>query len=734
MTDTPTPTRVIFLSAVSNEFHNVPAEQRHVFHSYRSVLKQAFDTLARGQYEVIVQEDLVQGFGDLLETLENEVARSLFVVHLVGDLAGFQPESATLRKLYERRPDLLETNPEVRAAIGDGAGITYTQWEFYLAVHHGKDQLVFEAQPDAPRSPLYAPIPSDAASQDAHRRRIEITGHHRGSFHDQGDVARRAMRSFLHFHVDPLVDPVEPSAEDLAEAWAHQVEIVGQLAAAIKKPNTRDVPVIDPANVAAFVAAVRAAAERWCVNLATIVDIAARYEEEVRAAAGGEPTFKSLYDEAFAQLALGDYTASAFNARRAADLALKHLQQQPEFDHIYREDAGNALLLLYEAAEAAHEIPAAIAALEEAGSLIDKENYPLTWADVHEPLAKFLLEQAKWDRADELISEIIDIREDHQGENHPALAPTLLLWAHLLGAQANYTAMESVAARAERIFNGDIPLDLAGIAIAMRLQGSAMQSQGRMEEAEPLKRGALHLGEQICGRDHPSVGIDMSNLALLLMRTHRQEEAESLLRQALMIHEQSFGPSHLDVSIDLSNLALLLGEENRLEEAEPLMRRAFSITEQIYGPDHPNVGVALSNLAQVLRASGRHEDAESLMRRALMIHEESFGTEHPSVAVDLRNLALLLKETGRLEEAKAKMLRALQILLRLSAVKGYEHPDLHRGAVSYAGLLKQMGQSDEEILRQMDSLCSAFGLSALRLLWPPTPSKNSPHAPSSIIS
>jgi hypothetical protein len=225
------PKRVIFVSAVSNEFHRVPPDQRHSFQSYRDVLKQAFRILAP-HYEVIVQEDLVQGFGDLLETLEHEIARSLFVVHLVGDLAGLVPEPAVLDSLHNRHPDFLAGAPKLRAAVGDGEGITYTQWELYLSFHHGQHPLIFEAQPSVPRSPLFAPTQSDAVSQENHRRRIEATGYHRGTFADQGDVTRKCVRSFLHFRVDPLVDPVEPSAAELAEAWAHQEEIVKQLATA----------------------------------------------------------------------------------------------------------------------------------------------------------------------------------------------------------------------------------------------------------------------------------------------------------------------------------------------------------------------------------------------------------------------------------------------------------------------------------------------------------------------
>jgi len=125
---------------------------------------------------------------------------------------------------------------------------------------------------------------------------------------------------------------------------------------------------------------------------------------------------------------------------------LELIQKQPIDEPYHREAALNALLFLHEVAKAAHDTPAAIAALEEAGALIDKETNPLLWADIYEPLAEFLLEHAKLDRAGELINDIIDIREECQGESHADLAGTLLLWANLLHKRANYAGMESVAA------------------------------------------------------------------------------------------------------------------------------------------------------------------------------------------------------------------------------------------------------------------------------------------------
>jgi len=615
--------RVIFVSAVSNEFHDAPPGKRHLFHSYREIVKQAFRLLAP-HYEVIIQEDLPQGSDDLLGTLDHEIARSLIVIHLVGDLAGFAPEPAPLRNLRARRPDLLNEHPELRDAVGAGAGITYTQWELYLAFHHGTHRLVFEARPDTPRSPVFgAPTPADQVSQAAHRRRLEATGAHRGPFQDQGDVTRKTVRSFLHFRLDPTVDPVEPTADALAAAWTQQKEIVKHLVAAIKKPDPRAVPLTDPANTAAFVAAVRSAATRWQVNLATIVDVAARDEEELRAAAGSRPAPESLYELALVELAMGDYTASIFSSRRAADLAQALRAQKPSDESLHRKAAMDALLLLHDAAQAAHEIPAAIAALEEAGSLVDKQAEPLLWADIHEPLARFLLVHAKLDRAEELINDIIDIREELQGENHSALAYTLLLWTRLLYERPKYSGLEGIAARAERIFANQTPPDLAGIASALNSHALALQAQKRLTEAETLFRQTLAIGEKIFGPEHPNVAASLSNLGSLLKDTKRLAEAETLLRRALQIDEQCYGAMHPSVARVLGNLADLLVDTNRLAEAEPLLRRALTIYEQSFGPMHPDVGKTLLALAGVLVATNRLDEGLPLIKPALDIYKQN---------------------------------------------------------------------------------------------------------------
>jgi tetratricopeptide (TPR) repeat protein len=111
----------------------------------------------------------------------------------------------------------------------------------------------------------------------------------------------------------------------------------------------------------------------------------------------------------------------------------------------------------------------------------------------------------------------------------------------------------------------------------------------------------------------------------------------------------------------MNQLGTLLDTKALYAEAEPLMRRALSIAEKSFEPDHNNISTLLNNLAQLLVSTNRLTESEPLMRQALTISEKTLGPNHPSVAIRLNNLAQLLGATNRRPEAEPLMRRALAI-------------------------------------------------------------------------
>lgn len=126
----------VFISCVSDEFerHGAP------FPGLRGQLR---GYLARTRCNVRVQEDFPQVAVDTVQKLADEIALCSVVIQLVGAKAGAIADPAAVAQYLKAEPDFLRGHPELRTALGDFSGISYTQWEAFIALHHGIKLLVY---------------------------------------------------------------------------------------------------------------------------------------------------------------------------------------------------------------------------------------------------------------------------------------------------------------------------------------------------------------------------------------------------------------------------------------------------------------------------------------------------------------------------------------------------------------------------------------------------------------
>ena len=118
----------IFLSTVSDEFRR-----------YRDLLH---SDLTRHNVEMKVQENFKDLGGETRDKLDVYIAHCDAVVHLVGDMTGAYPGERGLSALLAKYPDLPTKLPPLSGTLKDGAGVSYTQWEAWLALYHGKLLLI----------------------------------------------------------------------------------------------------------------------------------------------------------------------------------------------------------------------------------------------------------------------------------------------------------------------------------------------------------------------------------------------------------------------------------------------------------------------------------------------------------------------------------------------------------------------------------------------------------------
>jgi tetratricopeptide (TPR) repeat protein len=142
--------RRVFISTVSGEFEKPAA----TFPGLRSKLR---GCLARAGCDVKVQEDFRQTAGGTLEKLDAYIRDCDAVIHLVGRLPGYLADADSPQDVPDYLAHIatqpggrtfLDKQPELLAEFGAGAGISLTQFEAYMALHHRVPLFVY-ATPDA---------------------------------------------------------------------------------------------------------------------------------------------------------------------------------------------------------------------------------------------------------------------------------------------------------------------------------------------------------------------------------------------------------------------------------------------------------------------------------------------------------------------------------------------------------------------------------------------------------
>src|SRR5215475_12194928 len=114
----------IFLSTVSDEFRDYRDQLRH--------------DLTRPNVEVKVQEDFKDSATVTLDKLDLYITHCDAVVHLVDDMTGADAGPESTRAMLAKYPQLPVRLPPLRQPLAEGRAISYTQWEAWLALYHGK--------------------------------------------------------------------------------------------------------------------------------------------------------------------------------------------------------------------------------------------------------------------------------------------------------------------------------------------------------------------------------------------------------------------------------------------------------------------------------------------------------------------------------------------------------------------------------------------------------------------
>ena len=737
----------IFLSTVSAEFR-----------SYRDVLRRA---LTRPNVSVFVQEDfivIVTGT-ETLDMLDDYIRQCDAVIHLVGDMTGALAQAPSLTLIRGRYPSLGEKLPRLAPFLQPGAPLlSYTQWEAWLALYHGKRLFIAVPEDSAPRDESYELIPEQRAAQQKHlkrlSRKVDIP------FANVWQLALEVLRSSLfdiclaaglarrvtHIPYPSIRDLFKGRGETLKEVHSSLINAPAMGAAIVVATALHGLGGVGKTRLAVEYARHHAddytavlfvgadSPEALKRNLAelcspTILALPEHAETEVTVQFAAvmrwlqhNPGWLLILDNvdsnAAAQAAegllpdlsrghvlitsrLSNWSGSVvalplgvLDTPAAVDFLLARTDTRRRK---HADDTEHARSL-------AVELGGLALALEQAGAYIAQHRLSLTGY-----LAQWRVERDKvlaW-YDPRLMQYPTSVAVTWQASFDQLGESTRLLLQRLA-----WLAPDPIP---ESLLN--VPVPSAAVQDDARAALAELEAYSLATRAEDELTFVVHrLVQEVtrCVANVMPLNDALGWIDAAFAGDAQDVRSWPVLRP-LLPHVRAI-VSHADAAAIADPTARLMNQAGDLlhgmalyDQAQPLCERALEIREQVLGPEHLDVAMSLSSLVELLYSLGAYEQAESLAARAVAIREKALGHKHPDVAQSLAALAKLYRRRDRCPEAEALYLRALKI--REDAL-GREHPDvahtLNNLAVLYR-TLRRYNEAEPLYVRALDIAKRAFG-------------------------
>lgn len=219
-----------------------------------------------------------------------------------------------------------------------------------------------------------------------------------------------------------------------------------------------------------------------------------------------------------------------------------------------------------------------------------------------------------------------------------------------------------------------------------------LNAQGQYAEAQVFYLKALHINLEVLGENHPVTAACYNNAATNLYSQRKSAEAQPLLLQALAIRREVLGEKHPATARSHINLAANLDAQGKYAEAQPLYQKGLDLNLELLGEKHRDTATSYNNLANNLNAQGKYAEAQPLTKKALDLYLELLGEKHPETAHAYSNLGFNLNAQAQYAGAQPLLQKALDLRL---ALFGEKHPATASSYSNLAANLDSQGRCAE---------------------------------------
>ena len=339
---------------------------------------------------------------------------------------------------------------------------------------------------------------------------------------------------------------------------------------------------------------------------------------------------------------------------------------------------------IYSAAEQAHK---------EALELVAEQG-GLRLADGYLALARSMHSQGRFDQAEGLLLDALDLRLEEVGPEAPDLAEVLHELAVVAVEKEQLERADSLIDRAIQIQSSKFGYASAEVARSLRVKATALLNKGQYDYAAELYKETLAIQEETIGLDHLQVSLTLNSLGVVYDELGDYDQAQDLIERALAIKRARLGQNHPSNAATLFNLSVVMQHKEEYQTALVYLEEALSIEVEHFGYTNVEVGKTKHNLAVLLKNMDRFEEAQRNYAEAIEILEASLRPGHPRIAIAKHDYAILLRTLGEYEGS-------LRLYAEASEIYRLELPQY---ADELARALNGLGKMNRELGRFQEAI------------------------------
>jgi serine/threonine protein kinase/Tfp pilus assembly protein PilF len=348
---------------------------------------------------------------------------------------------------------------------------------------------------------------------------------------------------------------------------------------------------------------------------------------------------------------IGGTTIGLVRARKAEKHAQKEAAQARAINSFLQETLGSANPF-----EGRHRDITVLEALESSVSKIHDSfvGHPEVEAELKQTVGVTFLRLGRYDKAEALLKESLQIYQQQLGPDDPKLIAPLNSLAILKQERGGYREAENYFRRALALGirkYGEENSDVSGILCNLAL---LLQEQGNLSAAEPLMRKNLQLDRKLFGEQNPSVAVDLNNLGRLLLEKKEYEEGTRVFEEARSIFQKE---QNAGLAICMGNQGELLIAQGDYQKAEAVLAEALGLGLKQLGERSQDVAKIRAKYGSCLIKQRNYDRAEEQLGIAFALLQGDLGMQDKWTQRVIRYLVELYDARG--DQRKATQFRAL---------------------------------------------------------------------------